>query len=240
MYGYKTDEYVQGIYSINLQGEMRYFDFGKLRHFYEYRSSPAAALRMKSRALRNEAKGKAPIKQNRITLDKIQPHPQGYALVGVLYKSMYKTETQEEKSGFLLAQTTRTTKHKIIHKYQHAIACVFDYNGNLLWDNSYKLTNNSRSNFGLGVKTAITPEGNIIMTYIKDSEIFYKIVQPTSSSSNKVILQLHNTAEKRVISSQEDIQHWYGCNFIAFGFQRINSKTGPSRTVFYLQQVAFE
>ncbi|AMM50278.1 hypothetical protein TH61_02510 [Rufibacter sp. DG15C] len=239
-YGYKSDEFVQGLYSINMKGEMNYYDFGKLSHFYEYKSSPAAALRMKARALRNEAEGSAPIKQYRMVLHKVQPHPQGYALVGELFEPFVKSETQVEASGFLLSSTTTTTKSTIMYKYQHAFACVFDFNGNLLWDNSYKLPDNKRFSYGPSVRTAITPEGNMIMTYLSKSEIFYKKLQVNSTNSDRIPVQLPKETDKRVTSSQEDIQHWHGTNFIAYGFQRISSKKEASRTVFYLQKVAFE
>ncbi|QHL87340.1 hypothetical protein GU926_07795 [Nibribacter ruber] len=240
VYGHKTDEFVQGLYSINLQGVMRYFDLGKLSHFYEYRSSPAAALRMKARALKQEAKGNAPIKQYRMLLHAVQPHPQGYALIGELYEPSVKVDSHTEASGFLLQGTTTTRKTTITFQHQHAFVCVFDFEGNLLWDNSFKLYDYKRLSMGPGVSTVITPEGHMIMAYLRKGEIFYKHLQPNSTTIESVPVQLPAATDKRVTSSQEDLQHWYGNKFLAYGFQRIRSEKDGGRTVFYLQQVTFE
>ncbi|WP_345169033.1 hypothetical protein [Nibribacter koreensis] len=236
-YSYDVDEFAQGLYSINLQGEMKYYDFGKLSHFYEYRSSLATSLRMKARALRKEAKGNAPIKQYRMFFHHVLPHPQGYALIGELFEPI--TEVEYGRS-----ETSIRSGFKQLSV--HAFVCVFDANGTLLWDNSFKLTHNKKlvSTYAWDnspiIHKAISPEGDVIMAYMKDSEIFYKVLQAKSSSSDRIPIQLPKATDKRMTSSQEDIQHWYGTNFITYGFQRISSKQEPSRTVFYLQQVAFK
>ncbi|ALI99626.1 hypothetical protein [Rufibacter tibetensis] len=242
-YGYRTSVFSKGLFTSSLGGDIKYYDFSKLDHFFEY-LSPRAERRMKEKFARQEARGKPLVLRYRLLLHPVMPHPQGYAIVGEIYYPQYR-------NGGINPYTDITGRYPDIrqsvrrqfdgYRFTHAIVCVFDREGNLLWDNSYKLQNETYQNLAPTVEAGVSPEGNITLVYPDEEEIWYKTLKPKTSLSNeeKVEVRLQDESEKLFASNDEGIIHWYGSNFVAFGFQRIKPAHGEARTVFYLQNMAF-
>ncbi|WP_210466391.1 hypothetical protein [Rufibacter roseolus] len=242
-YGYRSSRFLRGLFTGDLKGNLKYYDLSKLSHFLEY-LSPRAQRRMKARFAQEEAKGKPWTYPYQLLLHPILPHPLGYAVIAEVYHKQFghdKYYTSRATNPVYAPVADARPMMFDGYRFTHAIACVFDREGNLLWDNSYKLKNITYPELTPTVEASISPEGNITMAYPDEKYVWYKTLKQDQSISDeeKVAVRLQEETEKRVASSHEGLAHWYGNNFIAFGFQRIKPKKGSSRTVFYLQNMAF-
>ncbi|ALI99625.1 hypothetical protein DC20_12395 [Rufibacter tibetensis] len=241
-YGYRTDKYANGLFISTLAGQIAYYDLYKLSHFFEY-LSPRGKRRMKAKLARKEEKERALILEQQVLLHPIMPHPQGFALVGEVYYPHYTTLTKDEfrkENGRLPHYNDKRIRFDG-YQFTHAIACVFDHEGNLLWDNTYKLRNQTYPALDPTLKAGVSSAGNITLVYQEKDYVWHKTLKPNASFTNKerVLVRLQDKTEKRITSTNEQIIHWYGSNFVAFGFQRIKPAHGEARTVFYLQNMAF-
>ncbi|MFB9865076.1 hypothetical protein [Rufibacter immobilis] len=242
-FGYRTSIFSKGLFTSNLAGNVKYFDFSKLDHFFEY-LSPRAERRMKAKFARQEAREKPLVLRYRMLLHPVLPHPQGYAIVGEIYYPQYRNNIENPYLAGRYPMEMREPRTRNMfngYRFSHAIACVFDREGNLLWDNSYKLKNLTYPELAPTVEAGVMADGSIALVYPEEEKIWFKTLRPKQSLSNeeKVEVRLQEETEKMVSSNSEGIVHWYGGNFIAFGFQRIRPQTGEARTVFYLQNMAF-
>ncbi|RNI25919.1 hypothetical protein EFB08_13860 [Rufibacter latericius] len=243
-FGHRTFSFSKGLFTSHLGGNTRYFDFSKLRHFFEY-LSPRKERRMKAKFARHEAKEKPLLLRHRVLLHPVMPHPMGYAIVGEVYYPEYKNTARNLYNGAYGRESDTLQSGKSpydAYRFTHAIACVFDWEGNLLWDNSYRLKNETYQEPTSIVKAGVSPEGNITLVYPEEEYIRYKTLKPNVSGANeeKVEVRLQEASEKLYASNEGGILHWYGGNFVAYGFQRIKPKQGQPRTVFYLQNMTFE
>ncbi|MFC6998418.1 hypothetical protein [Rufibacter roseus] len=241
-YGYRTSMFARGLFSSDLTGNIKYYDFSQLEYFFEY-TSPRRQRKMKAKFARQEAKGKPLVLRYRLLLHPIMPHPLGYAIVGEVYYPQYRSYQYTTASGnpnFGNGPHTRQIYDGF--RFTHAIACVFDRQGNLLWDNSFRLSNATYPELAPTVEAGITPNGDITLVYPKEEHLHYKTLKPGTSLSNEenVPIKLKEETEKLVSSDQEGIVQWYGSHFISFGFQRIRPADGSARSVFFLQEVVYE
>lgn len=249
-YGYRNGVYASGLFSSDLAGNTKYFDFGQLNHFFDYMSERRQR-KLKEKVARNEAKGKTATVKYRLLLHPLQPHPQGYAMVGEVYTPLYSNSPYRTNNYYRydpsfdamrypnLIPTARNGPQS--YRYSHALICVFDPEGNLLWDNNYKLKDQTTSSLAPSVETGVTADGRVALAYPDEEKIYYKVVQPNTTHPNDDYLTVRaQTEEERVTeTNHEGITHWYGSHFIAHGFQRIRPQEGKSRSVFYLQEIEF-
>ncbi|MBA9076814.1 hypothetical protein [Rufibacter quisquiliarum] len=240
-FGYRTTIFSKGLFTGDLAGNLKYYEFSQLKHFFEY-TTPGRQKRLREKFAKREAKGKPMILRYRLLLHPLMPHPQGYALVGEIYYPQYNNNgyTSPGPSDFGNGPFTRRVSEGF--RFSHAIACVFDRQGNLIWDNAFKLQNKTYPVLAPTIEAGVMPNGHIAMVYPEDEFLRFKTLQPNVSLSNeeKVEVRLQEETDKKVTSNNEGIVHWYGGNFVAFGFQRIRPAAGDARTVFYLQNVVFE
>ncbi len=239
-FGYRTNIFAKGLFSSDLTGNLKLYDFPQLSYFFDY--LPARRQRrLKAKFAKREAQGKPHILRYRLLLHPILQHPQGYALVGEIYYPQYRSQTYVTNSP---GSFTHPDGRRLFDgfRFTHAIVCVFDRQGNLLWDNSYKLPNETYPELVPQVEAGVLPDGRIAMVYLEDEELHHKTVKPGASISDeeKFKVRTQSETEKLVGSNREGVSYWYGNTFVAFGFQRIRPAQGESRTVFYLQNLQFK
>ncbi|WP_205501876.1 hypothetical protein [Rufibacter psychrotolerans] len=242
-YGHRTSIFAKGLFTSDLAGNLQYYDFSKLSHFFEY-LSPRAERRMKAKFARQEAKGKPLVLRYRMLLHPVIPHPLGYAVVGEVYYPQYRDNNLYQYSPLAgRYPELRDIRSRVDgFRFTHAIVCVFDKEGKLVWDNSYKLKNRTYPLLAPTIEAGVNPQGHITLVYPDEEYIWYKTVRPNASLSDeeKVEVRVREESEKMLTNQTDGIIHFYGSNFVAFGFQRIRPAQGESRTVFYLQNMAFE
>jgi hypothetical protein len=81
----------------------------------------------------------------------------------------------------------------------------------------------------------------VAMAYLHDEDIRYKLFTRDSTSENDLSVPLAGKNPNEKVTSVEDgdLVHWYGSNFLAFGFSRIKPQKGSSREVFFLNKISF-
>lgn len=241
-YGYRTALFARGLFSSDLVGDIKYHDFSKLRFFFEF-MTPRREKRMKEKFARQEALGKPLVLRYRLLLHPVLPHPKGYAVIGEVYYPQYRSGAYSMPiMDPSLPRMPNSRRMFDGFRFTHAMVCVFDRQGNLLWDNSYQLSNDTYADLAPTVEAGVSPEGNITLVYPKEDVLRFKTLRPGVSISNEeeVAVRTNSETEKLLSSEREGIVNWYGNTFIAFGFQRIRPEHGPNRTVFVLQEMAFE
>ncbi|MGV3539182.1 MAG: hypothetical protein ACO1OQ_05185 [Rufibacter sp.] len=240
-YGYRTNIYSKGLFTGDLLGNHKYYEFSQLEHFFEY-TTPGRQRRLREKFAKREAEGKPLILRYRLLLHPVMPHPQGYVMVGEIYYPQYSNRGYVSPGmNDFGTNTPYSRRVSEGYRFTHAIVCVFDRQGNLLWDNAFKLQNNTYAQLAPTVEAGVLPNGHITMVYPEDEHLRYKTVQPKTTLSNEEMVQvrLKEETEKMVSSNGEGVVHWYGGNFVAFGFQRIRPQAGEARSIFYLQNVSF-
>ncbi|WP_192823403.1 hypothetical protein [Rufibacter sp. LB8] len=242
-YGYRTQQFAKGLFVSPLAGQITYLDFGDLPHFFGY-LSPRAERRMKAKYAQKEAQGQPVVLKQKLLLHPIQPHPLGYAVVAEVYYPHYTTITKDQfrKENGRLPDYNDLRFRLDGYHFTHALACVFDFEGNLLWDNTYKMRKKTYPTLAPTLQAGVSAAGNITLLQQEREFVWYKTLMPNTAFSNdqRMRVATQDNTEKVVFSKFENIIHWYGGNFIASGFQRIKSAKGDARTVFYLQNLQFK
>ena len=126
----------------------------------------------------------------------------------------------------------------------HVLVCGFDRRGNLLWDNTYVVGGSLlHDQLEEAVRTLTLPDGRMVLAYLTEEGLHYKLVNKDEASPNDLKVELFTAGpgvkEKVVNTYQPDIQPWVGQQYVASGFQSIKSERGPTRDVFFLQVLAF-
>lgn len=239
-YGYRETTFARGLYSSDLAGNVKFYDFSKLDRFFDH-FSQRQQRRMKAKFARRERQGKPLVLRYRLLLHPIMPHPQGYALIGEVYYPQYRQNFYYNTFDPRYNTPSTPRRNYDGFRFTHAIVCVFDKEGNLLWDNNYKLEGKTYEELAPTVEAGVAPDGQIALIYPDDDELkFKRLMQGVSLTNDEEFeVRVQDTDEKRVDSNSEGVVHWYGGNFIAFGFQRIRPKEGKARSVFVLQKLVF-
>ncbi|AMM50277.1 hypothetical protein TH61_02505 [Rufibacter sp. DG15C] len=239
-YGYRETTFARGVFSSDLAGNIKFYDFSKFDRFFDHLSQRQQR-RMKAKFVRRERQGKPLVLRYRLLLHPIMPHPQGYALVGEVYYPQYRQNSYYNNYDPRYNVDNTQRRNYDGFRFTHAIVCVFDKEGNLLWDNNYKLEGKTYADLAPTIEAGVARDGQVAILYPDEDELkFKRLLQGVSFTNNEEFeVRVEETDEKRVDSNSEGVVHWYGGNFIAFGFQRIRPKEGKARTVFVLQNLAF-
>jgi len=270
-YALRDVQYAQGLFATDLTAmaaekpALRFYDFRRLRHFFDY-LKPAHEARLRGRAARREAREASPIRWHyRLLLHELLPQPGGgYTLVAEVYTPQYNYSTPYNNgmSFFTpmsvgLASTSRnfgvpggyySGRVLLGFRTSHVLVCGFDKRGNLLWDNTYVVTPDvMRSELEEAVQPLTLADGRVVLAYLNgENELHYKCINHDEAGANDRQVQLltfssdgHNP-DKVLDTVQPDVLPWTGNQFIASGFQRVRQGThGAERQVFFLQALQF-
>ncbi|RZK22531.1 MAG: hypothetical protein EOO56_08225 [Hymenobacter sp.] len=126
----------------------------------------------------------------------------------------------------------------------HVIVCGFDRRGSLLWDNTYVVEADLvHDELEEAVRTISLPDGRLVMAYLLDNELHYKLISQGEEAPNDLKVNLVTAGsgikEKVLDTRQPDVQPLVGRQYVASGFQRIQSEHKPERQVFFLQMLKF-
>ncbi|MFC7667781.1 hypothetical protein ACFQT0_10575 [Hymenobacter humi] len=183
----------------------------------------------------------------------VMPQPDGgYVLVAEVYYPHYRYNSygsiQPPYFGAMMPYGSGYANSRVFDGYQttHALVCGFDRSGTLLWDNTFVVENLRRNTLEEGVRLQTLPDGRLVLAYLDESKLRYKLINRAESSPNdhQVPLQTgagtaDTGAEQATDTSQGELLPWFGTRFIASGFQRVRAERGPDREVFFLNSIAF-
>jgi hypothetical protein len=247
-YTLRDTRYSQGIFSADLTAgttptgvrqSLRFYDFTRLKHFFDY-LKPARAARIRQRSeLRRASNRELPLRY-RLLVHDLVPFQGGYVLVAEIYYPRYRNDSY----GFAWIGSQYRRQFDGYHS-THAIVCGFDRRGNLLWDNTFVLKNVESYELAETVRLRPLPDGQrLVMTYLNEETIRYKIIDRALASPNDLEVPLQparaDAKEKLSSTDQSGLLAWYGSRFLAYGYQHVRSQHGPDRDVFFINVVSFD
>jgi hypothetical protein len=264
-YGLRDQQYAQGLFTTDLTATvnpndprpaLRFYDFKRLRHFFDY-LNPAKEARLRGRAARRDANEAAPLRWHyRLLLHELLPQPDGgYTLVAEVYYPRYNynsysgrvatTYMQGMNGGAYLPNSLNAAGRTFLGlRTTHVLVCGFDRRGNLEWDNTYVVGDDLlHDELEEAVRTISLPDGRVVLAYLIENELHYKLISQGEAAPNDLKVNLFTAGpgikEKVLDTHQPDVQPLVGRQYVASGFQRIQSEHKPERQVFFLQILEF-
>lgn len=266
-YGLRDQQYAQGVFTTDLTAPaanpndprpaLRFYDFRRLRHFFDY-LNPAKEARLRGRSARRDAREAAPLRWHyRLLLHELLPQPDGgYTLVAEVYYPRYtygnsygagrfNAYTSQLNQSTYLPNSFNTAGRMLVGlRTTHVLVCGFDRRGNLQWDNTYVVGDDLvHDELEEAVRTISLPDGRVVLAYLIENELHYKLISQGDSSANDLKVNLFTAGpgiKERVLDTrQPDVQPLVGRQYVASGFQRIQSEHKPERQVFFLQILEF-
>ena len=269
-YGLRDLRYAQGLFATDLtpraaaaatgRPALRFYDFKRFRHFFDY-LNPTHEARLRGRAARREAREASPLHWHyHLLLHEMLRQPDGgYTLVAEVYTPQYSYSpygglplspysitghNSFNALGGYGPTTYNSSRAFVGFRTTHVLVCGFDKRGNLLWDNNFVVGPGVvRSGLEEAVQPLTLANGNMVLAYLLDNELHYKRVNQSEASPNDTKVDLLTGAagptEKVLEVTQPDLLPWGANAFIASGFQRIKVERGAERQVFFLQALHF-
>jgi hypothetical protein len=252
-YSLRDPNYAQGLFATDLstppgtKPALRFYDFLRLKHFFDY-LKPARLARLKLRTERRVARQVGPLRWHyRLLLHELQPQPDGgYVLVAEVYYPHYRyTNYGGGYLGPSMPSTLVYGNNRVFDGYQttHVLACGFDRQGALLWDNIFVVENLRRFELDENVRQQFLPDGRLVLAYLDGEKLRYKIINRAEAGPNDHYVPIRTAGpdkvEKITETQRADLQPWFGSRFVATGYQTVRSEHGHSRQVFFLNSVVF-
>ena len=234
-YTNKKEGMAQGIYFAQLEGDkfkfIKFYNFLNLKNFTEYMSSKKKA-KVERRKEKAEKNGKEYSLNYHIASHKIMSENDYYYYLGEAYYPTYTTT----RDGFGGVYATFNG-----YFYTHAVLVKFDNQGNIVWDNCFKMEPREKPFF---VKAFVSAslKGNNVSTVFTDgkrltSKLFRNSDGEVVKDRNTEILETIGDGESIKRARYTDSMHWYDENFIVHGNQTVkNSKTNERRRVRYISK----
>ena len=234
-YTNKKEGMSQGIYFAQLEGDkfkfIKFYNFLNLKNFTEYMSSKKKA-KVERRKEKAEKNGKEYSLNYHIASHKIMSENGYYYYLGEAYYPTYTTT----RDGFGGVYATFNG-----YFYTHAVLVKFDNQGNIVWDNCFKMEPREKPFF---VKAFVSAslKGNNVSTVFTDgkrltSKLFRNSDGEVVKDRNTEILETIGDGESIKRARYTDSMHWYDENFIVHGNQTVkNSKTNERRRVRYISK----
>ena len=261
-YSLRDPAYAQGLFATDLRfktssgvkAPLRFYDFLNLKHFFDY-LKPSRQAKLRLRTDRRAARSVPPLRWHyRLLLHELLPQPGGgYVLVAEVYYPHYRYNSYGSYIGPINSignqyGTSPYASSRIFDGYQttHALVCGFDRAGTLLWDNTFVVENVRRSELEEAIRIQTLPDGRLVLAYLDEEKLRYKLVRGTESSPNDQLVLIQTGSdnanrggEHASNTSQADLLPWFGSRFVATGYQRVRAERGKDREVFFLNAVVF-
>ena len=263
-YSLRDPDFAQGLFATDLhpavgaRTPLRFYDFLHLKHFFDY-LKPSRQARLRRRTERRIARSVPPLRWHyRLLLHELQPQPDGgYVLVAEVYYPHYRYNSYGTYTGpynslgnqYNQYGTSPYGNARVFDGYQttHALVCGFDRLGALQWDNTFVVENLRRSNLEEAVRLQTLPDGRLVLAYLDEEKLRYKLITGAESSPNDHEVPIRTTTvdapapvERAASTSQADLLPWFGSSFVAVGYQRVRVERGRNREVFFLNSVVFK
>jgi hypothetical protein len=225
---------------------VNYYNFTDLKNFAKYMSSKQQK-KVKKKKAKAKRKGKElEVSYNLLVHDVIKRGDE-YIMIAEAFYAEYETRCYTTYSN----GTPTTTCYQVFvgWRYTHALVAAFDKEGDLLWDNSYKIYNILTFDLKERIKVMFDDE-DIIMVYNYGGYINSKIIRGDKvlEGKTKTKIETNYDTDKVKANYGSNMDFWYDNYFIAYGTQKIKDKakgkkrksSKKKRYVFYFNKIAFE
>ena len=268
-YGLRDLRYAQGLFATDLttradnpastKPALRFYDFKRFRHFFDY-LGPTRQARVHDRAARREARAASPQRWHyHLLLHELLRQPDGgYTLVAEVYTPQYSYSSYGSPLMMMSPYPLTGRYSGLGNGYggygsnrtfvgfhtTHVLVCGFDKRGNLLWDNNFVVGPGVvRSELEEAVQPLQLADGRLMLAYLLDNELHYKRISQSDASPNDTKVELLTSSAEvpeRVLDvRQPDLLPWANNQYLASGFQRLRPGRGDERQVFFLQVLKF-
>jgi len=238
--------------------------FSELDHLFDY-MSPKRAAKMRQKAIDARKAGSKFEFKTQAYVHQLYEQDGEFVVTSELYKPEFKDSPSPMSMGYsdLSSNEYRdNTGQKYVSKssrltntdgashieYNESMISGFDQNGKLLWDQSLPLHN--VETLALEQVAQVNKKGdNLIMMYKQKNNIAYKVIDLADNESNAdstMVISTFNELDEidKSDDRQGKIQHWYGDNYIIWGYQKItnpsNTATEKKRSVFFINKLVVE
>jgi hypothetical protein len=248
VYGNRSSEYSRGMFiaSIDPSGmqQLRYYNFADLKNFFKYMRAPREQ-RIKNRIERKKIKGKKIRFNYRFLVHELIPYKDQYILLGEAFYPKYISADRGYSGFFYPGAYSRSVVQngRIFdgYYYTHAVVMGFDSHGNLLWDNSFEITDVKTFTLEQFVKLEVHAD-KIALLYLYENQIRTKIIQGDQVIEGKASDPIKTLNPYDVVKNTYDdkLEYWYKDNLYAYGIQEIvnhDVKKYGRRKVFYINKV---
>ncbi len=224
----------QGIYFAQLEGDkfkfIKFHNFLSLKNFTEYMSSKKKA-KVERRKEKAEKNGKEYSLNYYMANHKIMSENGYYYYLGEAYYPTYST-TRDAFGG--------VSHYFNGYFYTHAVLVKFDNQGNIVWDNCFKMEPREKP-FYVKIFVSASLKGSNVSTVFTDGK---KLTSKLFRNSDGEVVKDRNTEILETIGEDEikrarytNSVHWYDENFLVYGHQTVkNSKTNERRRVTYISK----
>jgi len=218
--------YSDGIYFEVSDGSQvsssRIYKFTKLKNFFSH-----------IRTIHKEIGAVYPEDYLKLTMHDIVSLDDGYLVVGEVYYPIYS-------GGGILEPTS--TPVFVGYQYTHATIIKLDKIGNIKWDRTFKMWNQTDSSEPVKFLSTVADENSIKLVSIVDNTITSKEINydgDVLQSEGAKPMEMSKEGDKRRWTLP-DIRHWYDDYFIAYGTQKIKNDETGKRKVFFVNKIKYE
>ena len=271
-YSLRELSYAQGLFATDLRAPapmpagsapatagrppLRFYDFLRFKHFFDF-LKPRREQRLRHRAARRQQQALSPLRwRYRLLLHSMQPlSGGGFVMMAEVYYPHYRYNNALGMPSSFASSTGYYNSgpggyaygsNRIFDGYgtTHALVCGFSADGTLLWDNAYVVKDVRRYELVETIRQAPLPDGRIVLAYITNDKLHYKLVNQALPSSNDLNVPLQTnsagTSEKIYDANDMNLHAWFGPTFLASGFHHVRPDNGPEREVFFLNKATFK
>lgn len=253
VYGHRNSEYSRGLFitSIDPTGlqQMKYYNFGDLENFFNYMKARRSN-RIKERIERRKIRGKKVKFNYRFLIHEVIEYNDQFIVLGEAFYPQYSSVSNASYRGFFYPRSF--SDNPLIrgdqvfdgYRYTHAIIIGFDKDGNLLWDNSFEISDVKTYYLEQFVRFLVEQD-KITLLYLFDNQIRTKIIRDNQVLEGQAIDPIRTLYEDDILVREKrnnsHLNYWYGNNFYAFGVHEIeNGSEGRStqkRRVFFVNKI---
>jgi len=263
MYSLLAKDKAQGIYVAHIvnneQDFIRFYDFAYFKNFFNYLAKRKDKLLSKIKEQREE--GSIHKHDYSLLVRELSVSEDRILLIADSYTPLYVEGGMNNFNSFnnfnmysrnmsgmmngmnqMNQRTNYGNKTPSGYRYRHGIACAFDKNGKMMWDNSLEYKN-------LETKMKLEPQmyistgkDSLTMIHLQDDKIHYKRTDKSLLVEEIKEVKIPSKEEaEQLISDREDesLMHWYGDYFLMYGIQKLKTASSSSRKVFYMSKLTY-
>ena len=240
-----------GFYFTEFQGrrqrKIHYYPFSEFENFWGDISKKSEE-RIKKNKAKAKKKGKSLSIGYRILPNKIVQRNGELVYIGEAYYPTYRTETYTTTTTTNGVTTTTTNTRQVFDgwRFTHGLVAGFSLEGDLKWEKSFTIGTKS---FSLTPKIKIFGDDqaeDLVMVYQEDNELKSQVLSGNNLKVKKESITITPSKEYEKLKGtyQQNIEHWYGNNFVTYGYQRVvdkDKRLGKRReTIFYFNKISYE
>jgi hypothetical protein len=254
VYG-RFKEYSRGIFiaSVSETGEYKinYYNYGELQRFFNYMRANRQQ-RVKGRIERRKIKGKKLRFNYRFLVHELIPHEGQYLMLGEAFYPHYSYPSKYQTSGGLIPQlySNPLSRGDLVfdgYQYTHAVVIGFDKSGELVWDNSFEISDVRSYTLEQFVKLQ-TRNDQLILLYVLDNRIRTKVISNSEIVEGKTFDEIKlkfgdDFIKERAVTTSK-LDYWYDDRFYAYGIQQVKNlrdmRVNMERKVFFINKITYK